>query len=469
MPIINHKHFATVRRAEARRRRIKPLLYGVGALLACTVMLNLGMAIAYNGRALPRYTLGQMPVGGMSYKKLSEQMSAGRLLPEKLTLQKGDMKRVVATSDLGVRADVSRSVQALKDARTWLPMASLFVPHTVPVSATVDDAKYSEALAGLTPLFSADAQPSHITFDGTDFKAQNPADGYKLNADALKRAARTAAAEGNTIVNVPATVVPKPAATDLSAEVDSLKQQLALKLSFNAGGTTTQVDRRTIGRWYVPDGQTMRPSAEQVTKYVNALSAEAANSSDLVHAVRYVLRKGQDATFVVAPKGSPVRTYCTSTRGATNSSIDDLIGKLAATYADPRGWGIHGRMAFQHVASGCEFTVWLGAPDQMTSFGEICDSYYSCQVGTNVIINDDRWNKATDPWVAAGASIEDYRTLVINHETGHRLGFLDNNTCDEPGSPAPVMMQQSIDLHGCAFNRWPTTTELNVLRAQNGL
>ena len=59
----------------------------------------------------------------------------------------------------------------------------------------------------------------------------------------------------------------------------------------------------------------------------------------------------------------------------------------------------------------------------MPGFGSPCDSTYSCRVGRNVIVNETRWLTASPAWNADGASLADYRHLVVNHETGHWLGF----------------------------------------------
>jgi hypothetical protein len=468
MPIIDHTRFAGAAK-QRKLRSYRPLFWGLAVILMVFVVANVLMAVIYNGRALPHYKLGKTDVAGKSYTTLSKQVTADTLLPAKLTLQKNATKRELGTAALGLHADTARSIQALKQARTWLPITSLFTTHTVPVSVALQSDVFKKQSAVLAPAFSKDAAQNHIIFTGSDFTIEAPQTGYRMDSAALKQALQTVVADGKSMLTVPTIVTVAPPATDLSSELDKLKKQLSLTIQFSVGGKNTQVSRADIGKWFTADGQTMAPAYAAVTDYVNRLSPNASNASDLVHAVRYVLRKNQNATFTVVGKGAPVRTYCTASRGVTGADLDDLAGKLAATYADPRGWNDDGKLAFQYATAGCEYTVWLAAPSQMTSFGDICDDYYNCQVGTNVIVNDDRWNKATDPWNATGASIEDYRTLIINHETGHRLGFLDNNVCPSPGGPAPVMLQQSIDLMGCTFNRWPTTAELDALTARNGL
>ena len=108
-------------------------------------------------------------------------------------------------------------------------------------------------------------------------------------------------------------------------------------------------------------------------------------------------------------------------------------------------------------------TLTLAAADQMTSFSTECSDEYSCRVGNDVIINIDRWNNATEGWLNAGGTVERYRTMVINHEVGHRLGHFDNElTCPAVNQPAPLMQQQSMDLLGCVPNEWPLDEELWV-------
>ncbi|MCW2541740.1 MAG: hypothetical protein JWN95_3465 [Frankiales bacterium] len=158
-----------------------------------------------------------------------------------------------------------------------------------------------------------------------------------------------------------------------------------------------------------------------------------------------------------AASGPIIYTY--EVRGLQNrSSLTPLAQLAAQTYADPRGWGLGGSIVFRRVASGGNFTLWLSAASRVPGFGSPCDSEYSCTSGRNVIINEDRWLDGSAAWNASGANLGLYRTMVINHETGHWLGFA-HEFCGGAGQAAPVMQQQSISLQGCRPNSWPTAAE----------
>lgn len=176
------------------------------------------------------------------------------------------------------------------------------------------------------------------------------------------------------------------------------------------------------------------------------------------------------AQQTVADSGNtPVEyTYCIASQGDVGD-LTEFSNTVYSTLNDPRGWPRAGA-TFQEATnedngdgSACDMTLMLATPDQMTTFSTECSDEYSCRVGNDVIINIDRWNNATEDWLNAGGTVERYRTMVINHEVGHRLGHLDNETtCRAMNQPAPLMQQQSMDLLGCTPNEWPLDDELWV-------
>ncbi|PSO42903.1 hypothetical protein BRC19_03375 [Candidatus Saccharibacteria bacterium QS_5_54_17] len=166
---------------------------------------------------------------------------------------------------------------------------------------------------------------------------------------------------------------------------------------------------------------------------------------------------------------APPRTigYQVRTRGGVTSDLPTFTSRVAATLGDPRGWAA-GNITFERVPRGGDFTLWLAAPAAVAEFSSGCSAQYSCRVGSHVIINDSRWQKATPAWRQAGGSLRNYRHMVINHEVGHFLG-LGHRACPGEGRAAPVMMQQSISLDGCRFQPWPLPGEIErVTRARPG-
>lgn len=169
------------------------------------------------------------------------------------------------------------------------------------------------------------------------------------------------------------------------------------------------------------------------------------------------------ASAGVPPPGQPARTitYEVQTRGAVQGDVDTFRRIAQATFNDRRGWSLGGSLRFQEVSSGGSFTLWLAEPAALPGFSSVCSPEYSCRVGRDVVINDERWRLGTSTW----PDVREYRAYVLNHELGHWLG-LGHTDCTGPGALAPVMQQQSISLGGCRTNTWPIESERQA--AANG-
>lgn len=439
-----------------------------GALVLVVLLLNAGMWIAYRHKVLPHYQLGQLSVGNMSYTKLGS-ITTNEVLPPELTLVHGTTQETRSPEELGVGLSMTDTLVSVQQSHSWFPLLSLFIHHALPLHLSVDQGTYAKGIAGITSSFTQQPQYDHIIFNSQSFSIKSGANGYTIDATALKQSITQALQNGKSMLMVPTAVLAAGAhSTDLTSQVAQLQKSLDVSIGYTYNGKTIHPSKADIGSWYTQSGQTMVVSDAVVTSYVKSVASQlgtsVANPGDMAVATDYVLGRGLSRDFAITPaSATQLRTYCTAALDESDSNLSDLIGKLAATYNDVRGWNNGGKIAFEHVASGCQYTVWISASSQMTSFGAICDDYYNCQVGTNVILNYDRWTSATDPWNKTGGSLEDYRTLMIDHETGHRLGFYDNPTCPGAGQPAPVMMQQSINLKGCVFNIWPLTSEFTQL------
>lgn len=148
-----------------------------------------------------------------------------------------------------------------------------------------------------------------------------------------------------------------------------------------------------------------------------------------------------------------VHTYSVEAEEGSQVAPDELAAVVDVILADSRGWTAEGH-AFQRVPTGGSFTISLATPATTDAICEPLDTAgkFSCHEGHRVVLNLTRWNEGTTDLVL---DLNGYRAEVVNHEVGHELG-LDHVGCGGAGEYAPVMMQQSKGLDGCAPNPWPT-------------
>jgi hypothetical protein len=153
-----------------------------------------------------------------------------------------------------------------------------------------------------------------------------------------------------------------------------------------------------------------------------------------------------------------LHTYIVRTRGHIVANVAKFAASAAQTYADPRGW-LRAHHRFKRVTSGGDFTLLLAQARFLPTYSKVCSTLYSCRVGRNVIINQTRWRHSSSHFTGDKAM---YRTMVVNHETGHWLGR-PHAFCSGPGNLAPVMQQQSKGMQGCRPNAWPLAREIRAV------
>lgn len=167
-----------------------------------------------------------------------------------------------------------------------------------------------------------------------------------------------------------------------------------------------------------------------------------------------------DGDLVVVPGGSaltgngPLTTYVVEVEGGLGVDPRAFARAVDSTLADPRSWTAAGRRSLQRVAGGdATFRVALASPE---TTDRLCAPLrtvgrYSCANGDRAVLNAARWLTGTRSY---DRQLEAYRAYLVNHEVGHTLGF-GHVQCPGPGKPAPLMLQQTISLDGCAANPWP--------------
>ncbi len=172
-----------------------------------------------------------------------------------------------------------------------------------------------------------------------------------------------------------------------------------------------------------------------------------------------VVQRGDGRTAVVAGSGpvrgeGPLQRYTVEVEGGLGVDPAAFAAAVETTLADPHSWGAGGRLSFRRVEAGpVAFRVVLASPDTTDRLCRPLDTggSYSCANEGRAVINARRWLRGAD---AYGGDLAGYRQYVVNHEVGHTLGH-GHARCPASGAPAPVMVQQTKGLGGCAKNPWP--------------
>lgn len=464
---------------QKRRWRISARVRKVSLITAAIVGLlfigaNALIWAMYRDRTYPQTRVLGNAIGAVSYDRLTQKIDERKLLPTTVQLTHQDQSVDVLLDDLGISKDAKRTTESATQQRTWLPILNLFRTTNLQAPVAVDTARFESKTTELSKTFRKDAVDARLNLAGATVTINQAADGYELAKDTLQSAVLRSLDSGQTHVPVPTSpIAPAITADTLRDKQKQLQDQLKGSVIYRFESKTKQASAEDIATWFVQTEETYALSLPAVQAYVTKVGKDfgirvkdaATIAKDTVSAVSSA--KPYDINLT-AQKATKTYSYCVATRGVDTSHLPTMRTMLKSAFSDDRGWSLDGLVSFQEVSSGCSFTVWLAAAEQMPSFGTICDSMWSCRVGPNVVLNFDRWQSASPAWNANGGTLEEYRNMVINHETGHWLGF-GHSHCPGTGQPAPVMQQQSINLQGCEFNAWPTASERDSLRRSLGL
>ncbi|GAB3157743.1 hypothetical protein GCM10027290_59440 [Micromonospora sonneratiae] len=156
--------------------------------------------------------------------------------------------------------------------------------------------------------------------------------------------------------------------------------------------------------------------------------------------------------------------YRVAVEHGSGENLAEFTEAVDRALGDPGSWIGSGQLRLQRVPDGAkyDFTVYLataGTAGRMCLAGSVDirvngKPYTSCRAPGKAILNLDRWRRSVPHFVDAGIPLDVYRLYVVNHEVGHELGHR-HERCPGTGRTAPVMMQQTLFLKGCAANPWP--------------
>jgi len=170
--------------------------------------------------------------------------------------------------------------------------------------------------------------------------------------------------------------------------------------------------------------------------------------------VHFTVLPGDPDHRVIGHAGRLLRFQIAVEGGIKGIDQAELSAFVRATYGAPQGWTAGGKFRFEQVGPGeqSDFQLMFVTPETRDTYcGYAPDRYTSCRIGDRVVLNIARWVHGVPNY---GASLEAYRQYMVNHETGHRLGYA-HQLCPGAGQPAPVMQQQTLGLHGCTAYAWP--------------
>lgn len=433
------------------------------------IVLNGAVAITYRQRMLPNSYIDLVSVGNKTYSSV-EKMN---LVPQELTFKTDKVTKKVSIDQLGALENWPETKRRIGLSKPFLPIFGMFGRKQYSLAIDYDMNKNKQLIDQLAKDLSPPSKDAAIDVSGDEAKLIASSDGQTVNKDDLTISLYQGISGGTITVPFKKTA-PQISDKEIQPIIAELNAKSQVTLNYTYTGTTKTPSRHDILSWYDISGTKISLNKSRVTAYLNGLGAglgiRIQNSNQLATDTVNALTKQTKlvATITAAPKAAKQYTFCVQAKNVSESELPGFAAKLLSVLNDPRGWSLDGQVSYSQATSGCNMVAWLSAANDMPSFGAICDSMWSCTVRPNVIINYDRWTGASDAWNAQGGSLDDYRSMVINHESGHWFGF-NHRYCGGAGQPAPVMQQQSISLQGCTFNPWPTASEKDLLRTMLGL
>lgn len=464
------------RKIKVSRKIQHRIAYGVIGFALLMIIANLFVFWGYRNKTYPKTSLNNLNIGSVKFADLNQKTKAIIKIPPSVTLKLKDKSMQVNAEQLGVSVNYNQIIKEIRQNRSLIPIMNFLILNNVNTSYNLDSTISAILLESIKPELEVSPYAPYIKLQETEFIMVPAQPSVTIDQNQANQAIISQLKNGQSEIELPFNEIPAPESSiNIENEAKKLNDSINTKITINFNLQSKTLNKSEIASLFVPKDNSYTISSVAVSTLLDSTSkqfgivlgnrpqASLAITSALTH------NKKTEINLTSAPKKQLTYSYCVSAKGVDESYLSALRSKLQVVYGDMRGWSVNGQIKFVPTDSGCSFTVWLTKADLVPSFSStICDNIWSCRVGNNVILNFDRWTNASPAWNSAGGSLEDYRTMVINHETGHWLDFR-HRYCGGAGQLAPVMQQQSISLQGCGFNSWPTASEIDSLKTSKNL
>ncbi|MCA9342553.1 DUF3152 domain-containing protein, partial [Candidatus Saccharibacteria bacterium] len=445
------------------------IIIAVVSFIIIFILLNVSLFIVYRQKTYPKTLINNQPIGAKSYSSIEDSAMSVIENIQGITLKAASKEHKTTLNDLGIQIDTSQLINSAK-SRHWLPVVNLFTENNIELGYTTDNDLFSRTINLASENLNTPPENARIELVDATFATSIEKIGQNIDQDSALESILSSIKNSNPTIDLPVKEQqPEITAESLQKNLDNLNEMLAVDIVIVFANNKQAVTKQQLANLFIEQGGSYALSEASAKSLVESLgnlyNITVGNKTEVTKALVKAIQDKSAITLELTEQQIARRsyTYCVAAKGVDASYLGAFRSKLQAVYADARGWSLGGAIAFSEVSSNCNYTAWLTRADLVPSFSStICDSTWSCRVGNNVIINFDRWSNASPAWNNAGGGLDEYRSMVINHETGHWLGFR-HRYCEGAGQLAPVMQQQSINLQGCSFNAWPKESEKNSL------